>query len=237
MNFLKQIPIKYIGELHEVKLINFSVDMEELNGPIPPAVKVRNFNGRALISMVDVRLKNMHPSFVPRQIHFDYRHIAFRLLVDDGEYNNGESKGIYFLRSFTDRPLIVQGGNWFTNYKLETAELIAFENMLELKQGDSYLNYAFKDKQPKEKNEKLKKDIAALDRAYSMNGPELQFIKIVREKWPLEWIDCYHFQTNFFKTAQLEGAFKVNEIINYQWLPAENVFGLQSAVQIMKGEL
>lgn len=237
MNFLKQLPIKYIGELHNVKLINFSVEFSELRELVPSGIKIRNVNGRALISMVDVMLKNMHPSFVPKQLHFDYRHIAFRLLVDDSEYNNGESKGIYFLRSFTDKPLIVQGGNWLTNYKLETAELITFENMLELKQGENYLNYAFKDKPPALKNESLKQNIAALDRAYSMNGNDLQFVKIVREKWPIEWIDCYHFQTNFFKTAQLEGAFKVNEVINYQWLPAENVFALDAAAQIMKGEI
>jgi hypothetical protein len=223
MNFLKQLPIKYIGELHNVKLINFSVEMDEVKDLVPAGIKIRDFNGRAMISMVDVMLKNMHPSFVPENFHFDYRHIAFRLLVDDSAANTEGSKGIYFLRSFTDKPMIVKGGKWLTNYNLETAELIAFENMLEIKQGAHYLDYAFHDKVPAERNEVLKGTISVLDRAYSLNGNSVQYIRILREKWPLEWISCYHFQTNFFKTAQLEGAFKVNEVINYQWLPPEDV--------------
>ncbi|MCW3084947.1 MAG: hypothetical protein JWP12_2313 [Bacteroidetes bacterium] len=222
MSILKNIPIKYKGELHDVKLINFSVDMEEVKNSVPKGIRILDVEGRAMISMVDVQLKNMHPTFVPEQFCFNYRHIAFRLLVDDSEYS-GEPKGIYFLRSFTNKPLIVQGGKWFTNYNLETAELESFENMLELKQEDNFLNYAFRDRSPVVKNESLKRTIGNIDRAYSLNGKQLQFVQILREKWPIEWIDCYHFQTNFFKTAQVECAFKVAETIHYQWLPPQNV--------------
>ena len=222
MSFLKNIPIRYIGELHDVKLVNFSVAMEEVKPLVPENIRILELDGRAMISMVDVQLENMHPAFIPERISFRYRHIAFRLLVDDSRLNGGESKGIYFLRSFTDRPLIVQGGKWLTNYNLETARLESFENMLELKQNDKFLNYAFRDRQPKEKNSALKQRIGAIDRAYSMNGKKLQFVRIMREKWPIEWIDCYHFQTNFFSTAVFEGAFKVNEVIHYEWLPAQD---------------
>lgn len=222
MSFLKNIPIKYIGELHDVRLINFSVAMEEVKPLVPQGINILDVNGRAMISMVDVQLKNMHPAFIPEQISFQYRHIAFRLLVNDSALNGGETKGIFFLRSFTDRPLIVQGGKWLTNYNLETAELESFENMLELKQKDKFLNYAFKDRQPAEKSEALKQRIGSIDRAYSLNGKTLQYVQIMREKWPIEWIDCYHFQTNFFKTALFEGAFKVGETIHYEWLPAQD---------------
>ncbi len=222
MSILKNIPIKYKGELHDVKLINFSVDMKEVKSLVPEGIPVLDVNGRAMISMVDVVLKKMHPAFVPEQFCFNYRHIAFRLLVDDRKYN-AEPKGIYFLRSFTDRPLIVQGGKWFTHYNLETAELESFENMLELKQKNCFLNYAFRDKSPVIKNESLKQKIGRIDRAYSQNGNQLQYVQIVREKWPIEWIDCYHFQTNFFKTAQLECAFKIAEPVYYEWLPPQNV--------------
>lgn len=223
MSFLKNIPIRYIGELHNVKLINFSVDTDEVKNLVPEGIRVLDVNGRALISLVDVQLKNMHPSFVPEQLSFQYRHVAFRLLVDDSSLNRGKTKGIYFLRSFTDKPLIVQGGKWLTDYNLETAKLESFENMLELKQKDKFLDYAFKDRAPQEKDEALKQRIGSIDRAYAMNGRTMQYVKILREKWPIEWIDCYHFQTNFFKTARLEGAFKVAETIYYEWLPPQHV--------------
>lgn len=212
-----------MGELHEVKLVNLSVDISEVENLVPAGIRVRNFNGRAIISLVNVMLKNMHPSFVPEAFGFNYRHVAFRLLVEDSHLNDGQSKGIYFLRSFTDKPMIVLGGQLLTDYNLENAQLTCTESMLELKQGDKFLTYALDESVIPQKNEELFKVIGSIDRAYSVLGNDLRMVRIMREKWPIEPVECYHFQTNFFITARLEGAFKVNEVIHYQWLPPQNV--------------
>ena len=87
MSLLKRIPIHYKGELHDVRLVNFLVPMEEVMKGVPANIKIRNFSGRAMISMVDVKLKNMRPVAMPF-LKFNYRHIAFRLLVDDSQYND-----------------------------------------------------------------------------------------------------------------------------------------------------
>ncbi len=63
MQLLKKLPIRYTGELHEVKLINFSVDKSEVESLVPWNLVVRDFGGRAMISMVDVDLRHMHPTF------------------------------------------------------------------------------------------------------------------------------------------------------------------------------
>lgn len=62
---LRRIPIHYKGELHDVRLINFTVDMDEIKGKVPSHIKPRDFKGRAMISMVDVKLKNMRPAIMP----------------------------------------------------------------------------------------------------------------------------------------------------------------------------
>lgn len=220
---LKRLPIKYVGELHEVRLINFSVEKEEILPLLPEGLQARDFKGRALISMVNVKLRNMRPSFMPAALHFDYQHIGFRLLVDDSKYNDGTAKGIYFLRSFTDKQLMVQGGSWFTNYNLEKACLEEHGNAFQLTQNDKFLKYKLLDEQPVQVNEELKQMVGALDRAYSFIGDELMRVKIMRERWPIEWISCEDFETNFFKTARLEGAFQVREVIHYEWLPPKPV--------------
>lgn len=212
-----------MGELHDVKLVNFSVDIAEAEKMVPAGIKVRNVNGRAMISMVNVMLKSMHPSFLHCSLNFSYRHIAFRLLIDDSEFNNGQCRGIYFLRSFTNKPLIVLGGSLFTDYNLETADIKSAENMLELRKNDQFLTYALDDTSVPAKNTELYNTIGSIDRAYSVLGNELRMVQIQREKWPLEPVECYHFQTSFFTTARFEGAFKVNEVIHYQWLPPKNV--------------
>src|SRR5690606_28671713 len=114
------LPIHYKVELHDVRLLNFSVAMDDVLDMVPANMKLRDFVGRAMISMVDVKLKNMRPVAFPF-VRFNYRHVAFRLLVDDSARNGGSNKGIFFFRSFTNKPLIVFGGKLMTDYNLEDA--------------------------------------------------------------------------------------------------------------------
>jgi uncharacterized protein YqjF (DUF2071 family) len=221
MNLLKRLPIRYTGELHNVQLINFSVERKEVEPLVPWKIKIRDFNGRAMISMVNVQLQHMHPTFLPESIYFNYQHIGFRLLVDDAYQNGGVHKGIYFIKSFTEKPIIAQGGRLFTDYNLETAEIIATNQMLALQQGEHYLTYALDENPPVLKDEKLKEHIGNIDRAYSILNGQIRKTQIQRETWPIQWVNCYHFRTNFFKSARLEGAFVVPETIPYEWLPPQ----------------
>jgi uncharacterized protein YqjF (DUF2071 family) len=225
MSFLKRIPIKYVGELHDVRLINFSVDINEVKSKVPSEIKVRDFNGRAMISMVDVQLKNMRPGFLPKLIHFDYRHLAFRLLVEDAALNEGVNKGIYFYRSFTDQKLIVAGGSMFTDYNLEQARISDKEGLVEVRQGNQFIRYKVGEAPviPDEKFQTLKATIGALDRAYSFLDGQTRLTQIQREKWPIQAVDCPLFENTFFQSARLEGAFRVFETIYYTWLPPKIV--------------
>ncbi len=223
MNLLKKLPIRYIGELHDVKLVNFSVEKKEVESLVPWHLVVRDFNGRAMISMVNVALEHLHPSFVPESLHFNYRHIGFRLLLEDSFRNmGGQNKGLFFLKSFTDQPLIAKGGQWMTDYNLELADIIATDNMLALKQDGRFLHYVL-DEQPPKPSDQLKSVIGTLDRAYSVMSGQVRMVQIQREKWPIEEVNCAYFNTNFFETARLEGAFRVRETIHYEWVPPQAV--------------
>lgn len=221
MNWLKRIPMDYYGELHDVKLIQFSVDLKELEPMIPKELPVRNFDGRGMISMVNVKLKKMHPSFLHSSLGFSYQHVAFRLLLEDAPYNEDQhNKGIFFLKSFTTRPIVVKSGNLMTDYQLHTAEINDKNNLFELKFGDQYLHYAIEEGKPAQRQDWLKPEIKAIDRAYSVLDDTVRVTQVERKGWPIEWVDCYHFETNFFKTARLEGAFQVDEVVHYHWLAA-----------------
>lgn len=221
MNLLKRIPMHYKGELHDVRLINFSVAKEEVLAKVPANIKVRDFNGRAMISMVDVKLKNMRPVAFPFA-RFNYRHVAFRLLVDDSKYNKGDQKGIFFLRSFTNNPVIVSGGRLMTDYNLETARFEDTVNEVTISQGDAKVKYCLDDSSAAP-NPALKTTIAALDRAYSVLGETVRVTQIQREKWPIKLVNCSRFENTFFKTARFEGAFRVLETIYYDWLPPKAI--------------
>jgi hypothetical protein len=221
MSILKRIPIQYRGELHDVRLINFSVAIEEVAGNVPPGIRIRDFDGRALISIVDVKLRNMRPVALPF-FRFQYRHMAFRLLVDDGEYNNGIAKGIFFYRSFTDNPLVVTGGGLFTDYNLGRAHIEECDGEVTLTQGDFRVRYRVGNA-PSTDEHPLTTSIATLDRAYSVLGKSLRVTEIQREKWPIQPVECTGFENTFFRTAKFECAFRVFETIYYDWLPPKSI--------------
>jgi hypothetical protein len=223
MDFLKKIPIRYTGELHQVRLINFSVDKEEVMPWVPEGIQIRDYKGRALISMVNVKLRNMKPGFLPDALSFNYQHIGFRLLIDDAAYSQGMQKGIYFIRSFTDKVLMALGGSLLTNYKLEKADINDSFDGFCLKQGNQFLKYRFTAKPEYQLEDRLKENVASVDRAYSYIGEQLMRVQIMRDRWPVRWIGCEGFETNFFKTARLEGAFEVAGMIPYEWLPPKPV--------------
>jgi Uncharacterized conserved protein (COG2071) len=231
MSALKNMRLQFTGELHEIHLVNFSVDPAELRDLIPAPLKLRLVHGRAMISMVDVHLRNMRATSKLFPFRFAYQHIGFRVLIEDARWNAEKSnKGIYFLRSFTERPFMAWAGNLLTNYRLENAELVDFPAGLEMQAGDQFLKYhlAGPDLTPDSKLLELQQTIGAIDRAWAVENHELQKTQIVREKWPLLPMKCTRFSTNFFETARLEGVFKVPEKILYTWLPAESVQVLDS---------
>lgn len=232
MKFLKNLRLQFQGELHEIYLVNFSVDPAELQDRLPAPIRLRLVDGRALVSMVDVRLRNMRAKGRGWPFRFHYQHIGFRVLVEDGAWNaDGINHGIYFLRSFTDRPFIVLAGNLLSNYRLEHAILTNYPAGLHLESGDEFLHYHVAGPQLNldEKTARLQKTIGAIDRAWAVEGDELQKTQIVREKWPLQPMHCTRFKTNFFQSARLEGVFRVPETIHYTWLPAETIRSLKAA--------
>ncbi|MEL6674760.1 MAG: DUF2071 domain-containing protein [Bacteroidota bacterium] len=222
---LKKIPLTYRGELHQVKLINFSVDLEEVRQQVPAPLRIRNFQGRALISMVDVQLKRMRPAFFPKGLHFAYRHIGFRLLLDDTAYHeDSEKKGIYFLRSFTSHAAIAWGGSLLTDYRLKKAEFFTDYMKLDFRSGRHILAYELDQSHPPETyHPKWQERVGAIDRAYAVRGKQVYKTQIMREKWPLQEVKVNKFTTNFFQTARIEAAFQVPEVIHYQWLSPQKL--------------
>ncbi|MCO4292775.1 DUF2071 domain-containing protein [Solitalea sp. MAHUQ-68] len=226
MNILKRIPIKYHGELHDIRLINFTVDIDEVKELVPHQIRIRDFDGRAMISMVDVKLKNMRPAFAPKFCTFSYRHIAFRLLVEDEHLNAGSNKGIFFCKAFTNNPIMVIGGKALTEYRLENARIMENGDTVKVNNGKHKVEYTLSNKLCEStffENQELRKMIGAIDRAYSTLDNNVRVTQIQREKWPIQQVECSSFSTNFFKSAKFIGAFRVFETIYYQWLPPKSI--------------
>lgn len=96
MLLLKSLPIGYTASLRDIKLINFTIDAEELVSGIPqlPLVKMNN---HPVISLLDVKIHRLKPSGLFTPIHFTYRHIAFRVLINDNYLHNDGILAAFFI--------------------------------------------------------------------------------------------------------------------------------------------
>lgn len=223
-----RLPFAFQGELHDIHLVNFSVDPLDLLarfGPLPKPLKPRLVNGRALISMVDVQLRNMRATSRWIPFRFHYQHVAFRLLVEDSGYTDDPARnGIYFLKSFTNRPMIETGGNLLTHFNFQTAHIQNFASGLRLDTDDNFVAYDIDGPIDQAHLPTAITDtVARIDRAYAVESAALWETRILRDAWPLQAMHCNHFATNFFSSARLEAVHKVVSPIDYTWLAPRKI--------------
>lgn len=223
-----RLPFAFKGELHDIHLVNFSVDPLELLarfGPLPKPIVPRLHQGRALISMVDVHLRNMRAASRWLPFRFHYQHVAFRLLVEDQAYSESpEHNGIYFLKSFTDRSLITTGGNLLTHFNFQTAKIDNYASGMHLQTDEHQISYDIDGPLSASAQPSVLTDtVGRIDRAYAVEKDVLWETRILRDRWPLQAMHCNHFSTDFFKSARLEGVHKVVEPIHYTWMPPRKI--------------
>jgi hypothetical protein len=110
-----------------------------------------------------------------------------------------------------------------TNYNLEFATISEEGHKTNIRQGNNKISYAIDSFPQADSNEALRKTIGAIDRAYSTLGTEVRVTEIQREKWPIQAVHCEGFENTFFLDVRLEGAFRVFETIDYEWLPSVSI--------------
>jgi hypothetical protein len=226
-SFLKTLPLGYRGELHDAELVQFSLDPEEAARSLPAPLTPRLIAGRALVSLVHVELCRLRPEFLPGLVSLSYRHVGSRLLVDDRTLDPAApGQGVFFCRSFTDRPLLARVGSLLTHYRLSAAELEVDPRGLEVREGGQRLSYRKAVLGAEVPSPGLFGDwaearavVGAIDRAYGVDprGGVWQ-TRILRPDWPLEPLPLAGFTTDFFDSARLECAFRVASTVPYHWL-------------------
>lgn len=219
---LKTLPITFTGDLHQVKLISFSVATDEVLPNLPSEIKPIIEDDRVQFSLVSVELQNMKSNVFP--LSFGYHHVALRLRIKDAGFNkSGKDQGIYFYKSFSNNPMMVAGGKVFTNYNLQKAQFDYSNTEMEVLSDDGYIKFALDLRSRAETSTRLYQDIERLDRAYFVAENQLYRTVITRKEWPIQWAECFAFETNLFNTAKLEGAFFIDHPIHYKWNKPELV--------------
>jgi hypothetical protein len=224
---LRRLPLSFQGTLHHIKLVQFSLDVDEARRYLPDGFEPLVRGRRAIVSLANVQLERMRLTWMPRRLGFNYRHVAFRFLVDVQHVgSDGTGPGIFFVKSFTDRPLLARAADWLTYYRVAPARIDSTATGMALEQNGRRISYqvAGESVEPHLHGPALQTWAEAtgvvrpLDHAYGVT-PEGRVVitRVIRPGWPIRPMEVVEFSTTFFESARLECGFRIDEPVPYIW--------------------
>ncbi|HIB37239.1 DUF2071 domain-containing protein [Mesonia sp.] len=235
MNFLKNHPFAVDAFFKSSIVLTFAVPKEELEDLIPDHLELDTYDNKwAFVAIAMVQTKNLRPKNFPEFMGNDFFLIGFRIFV---KYRNKAGKrlrGLYIIKSETNKKKMQFFGNIFTHYNYTTTDISQTENaknkIISSKKSDFKLvidksvdDIQLPTKSPFKDWKDARKFAGPLPHTFTFNKKENSVLIIlgVRKNWkpkPLA-VSEYHF--SFLNSLQLKGAVLANafeiENVPYHW--------------------
>ena len=226
-DFLKDHPFPVEAFFEQSIVLTFAVPKEELVSLIPECLTLDTFQDKwAFIAVAMVQTKGLRPKGTPKFMGNDFFLIGYRVFV---RYTNQEGKrlrGLYILKSETDKKKMEFFGNIFTHYNYTTTDIQQVEGKesIEISSVQSKFHVVL-DK--REDNIKLPEDSPFADwkEARRFAGPlpftftynedtrEVLIIEGVRQNWTPNPIQIRDYQFDYLKTLHLKNPILANAFI------------------------
>lgn len=235
LSFLKNHPFAVEAYFESSLVFTFAVPKEQLQNLIPECLELDTFQDKwAFIAVAMVQTKDLRPKGFPKFMGHDFFLIGYRVFV---RYTNNAGKslrGLYILKSETDKTKMEFLGNIFTQYQYTTTDIeqIERENTKEISSIKSKFKIIISKTEeqislpefsPFTDWKEARRFAGPLPFTFSYNKAtkEVLIIEGVRQNWipnPVKVID-YNF--DFLSSLRLEKALLANAfIINnipYSW--------------------
>src|ERR1700733_14098248 len=128
-SFLKNHPFAVEAFFESFVVVTFALPKEQLHKLVPPCLQLDTFNNKwAFVAVAMVQTKGLRPKGFPKIAGNDFFLIGYRIFV---RYTNAAGKklrGLYILKSETDKKKMGHLGNIFTHYNYSTTDINVTEN-------------------------------------------------------------------------------------------------------------
>lgn len=129
LSFLKNHPFAVEAFFESSLVLTFAVPKEQLESYIPECLQLDTFQDKwAFVAIAMVQTKDLRPKGFPKFMGNDFFLIGYRVFV---RYTNNAGKnlrGLYILKSETDKKKMELMGNIFTHYNYTTTDILQTEN-------------------------------------------------------------------------------------------------------------
>jgi uncharacterized protein YqjF (DUF2071 family) len=226
-DFLKDHPFAVEAFFEQSIVLTFAVPKEELAALIPECLTLDTFQDKwAFIAVAMVQTKGLRPKGAPKFMGNDFFLIGYRVFV---RYTNQEGKrlrGLYILKSETDKKKMEFFGNIFTHYNYTTTDIqqVEREDSIEISCVQSHFNVVM-DKREDDISLPEHSPFADWKEARRFAGPlpftftynedskEVLIIEGVRQNWTPNPIHIREYQFDYLKTLDLENPILANAFI------------------------
>lgn len=232
---LKNHPFAVETTFEKSIVLTFAIAKEELENLIPECLELDVFDEKyAFVAVALVSSKNLRPKGFPQLMGDDFILVGYRVFVKYIDNRDKRLRGLYILKSETNKKKMSFFGNIFTHYNYTTTD-ISFEkhnDLLELKSEKSKFNILIN---TKGENVSLPKNSPFIDWkearrfagplpftfTYNKSKKEVLIIEGVRQNWIPKPIEIQSYSIAFidkfdFKNVILANAFMIEDI-PYYW--------------------
>jgi hypothetical protein len=235
LSFLKNHPFAVEAFFESSTVLTFVVAKEQIKNLIPECLTLDTFQDKwAFIAVAMVQTKNLRPKGFPKFMGNDFFLIGYRVFV---RYTNNAGKnlrGLYILKSETDKTKMEFMGNIFTHYNYtttdihqteqdKTKEIFSIKSNFKLKIDKSEEDISLPEKSPFADWKEARRYAGPLPFTFTYNKEtkEVLIIEGVRQNWTPNPVRVMDYDFEFLRTLKLQNTFLANAFvirnIPYQW--------------------
>ena len=226
--FLKNHPFAVEAFFESSLVFTFAVPKTEIQHMIPECLELYTFNDKwAFIAVAMVQTKGLRPKGFPAIMGNDFYLIGYRIFV---RFTTGKGKslrGLYIIKSETDKRKMEFFGNIFTHYNYTTTDINQFlhNGMTEIRSDKS--DFKINIKEPGGEDIPLPAGSPFADWkearrfagplpftfTYNQNTKEVLIIEGVRQNWKPMPVHVINYDFSFINDLKLKGVNHANTFI------------------------
>ncbi len=124
LSFLKNHPFAVEAFFESSLVFTFAIPKEQIQHLIPECLELDTLNGKwAFIAVAMVQTKALRPKGFPKMLGNDFFLIGYRVFVRFTNQAGKTLRGLYILKSETDKKKMEFFGNIFTHYNYTTTDI------------------------------------------------------------------------------------------------------------------
>jgi uncharacterized protein YqjF (DUF2071 family) len=227
LSFLKNHPFPVEAFFESSLVLTFAVPKEQLQDLLPECLQLDTFQDKwAFVAVAMVQTKGLRPKGFPKFIGNDFFLIGYRVFVRYTNNVGNNLRGLYILKSETDRKIMEFLGNIFTQYNYTTTDIKQIEqiNSKEIFSIDSNFKItidktgeeiSLPENSPFENWKEARRFAGPLPYTFSFNKEtrEVLIIEGVRQNWVPNPVKIRDYYFEFLESMKFENLILANAFI------------------------